>query len=54
MIGLLASLTNGDVNTLFVVLAFVAFALAILAGFRGALEACVVLAVVGLLILLFA
>lgn len=54
MIGLLANIGHGDLSTLFVVLAIVAFALAVLAGFRGAIEAAICLAIVGVLILLFA
>lgn len=48
------ALAHGNLATLFVVLAVVSFALAVLAGFRGQVEAAVVLAIVGVLILLFA
>ena len=47
-------LATAGLHTLLVVIAIVAFALAVLAGFRSQIEAAVVLALLGVLILVFA
>lgn len=50
---MLSTATSGDLITLFVVLAFIAFALAVFAAFRGAIVAAAACGLIGVLILIF-
>lgn len=53
MLSLLATAHAADLQVLFVVLAIVAFGLAVFAAFRGALLAAGALVLIGVLILIF-
>jgi hypothetical protein len=51
---MLAAVSSADIDTLFIVLAVLAFALSLFVGYSGNVLAAVVLAFIGLLILLVA
>ena len=51
---MLAAISHGNVATLFIVLAVIAFALALYVGYLGNIAGALVLALIGVLILLFA